>query len=117
MGSGRQPCLVRQDEAGIQPVVSDQLRQRLAGRPEDEVMQFDDGKRGRDLTVIAHPQRHFPFDRQVGEGSHIEGVTRPANLAFVQITANRACHPELRDGARSGAADLVADDAIARRDP
>ena len=58
-------------DARVQPVVRDQLRQRLMRCPEDEVMQFDDRKRGRDLTAVANPQRHFPFNRKVGEGSPV----------------------------------------------
>ena len=80
-------------------------------------MQLDNRKHGRNPTVIADPQRHFPFDCRVGKGRAIERFPCSADLAFVEVAANWTFHPELRDGARPSTANLIADNAVARRHP
>ena len=64
------------------------------------------------------PDGHFALDRQVCEkSSRFKASPCRRTLAFKEAPSDRSLHPKLLRGAWPRAANLVADETIAGRDP
>src|SRR5277367_2327088 len=57
--------MARYNRASIDPVVGDEFSERLARRPEHELVQLDDWKSCRNTAINPNPKGHLAFDRGV----------------------------------------------------
>ena len=69
------------------------------------------------VPIRPDPNGHLAFDRQMREVVEIHSLALSPDLAFEKAPSDRPLHAELFRGAWSRAANLVADKAIAGRDP
>src|SRR4051794_30072496 len=99
--------MLRDDRAGVDAVIGDELGKRLPPGPEYELVQLDDGKSRRDPTIRSDPKCHLTFDRWIGVSPMAKGFAGTVNFTAKKPRMDRPAHAELFDDARADAADLV----------
>src|ERR1700722_10285913 len=108
---------MRQDEACIEAIVRYELRQRLSQPPENVMVEFDNRERRRDRAIGPDPHGHLALDRPMREVVETQSLAGLPDFAFEEAPSDRPLHPEMLRHAQPSAANLIADETIAGRDP